>query len=392
MNDVPESVPTAPAGWHPDPSGQHQLRYWDGQQWTDHVSPYPEAGHEANGEGGTAPATARPQASQPSAMPHAAPVPCEPGQKVMTRGTWIVLAATVLVVGGAAGFVGWNVISANAAVTSEAPDVVEDFLAAATADDPSWTEYASPGYIAVSGPATPLYGDARAAASLDLAITYETRDILYGVQGTAGEESPGGADAAKALVDMTYTFTVDGTPQTTTATRELWLTRPYYYGDDVPSAVRPGETPTAIGPWRVTGAAPTATYEEDAVATTSFEPPRLDQACYDSEAVLSQLSDIARTRGVLAAVCLSGGDSTSFGDDIDIDALAADFPVVPRQSMATDLMGWQNDPNAPAPLEQYRLTSGDTEYVFVLAATGVGGELSNDSERRIILIEKAETR
>lgn len=26
------------AGWHPDPSGQHQLRYWDGQTWTDNVS------------------------------------------------------------------------------------------------------------------------------------------------------------------------------------------------------------------------------------------------------------------------------------------------------------------------------------------------------------------
>jgi len=27
-----------PAGWHPDPQGQAALRYWDGSQWTDHVS------------------------------------------------------------------------------------------------------------------------------------------------------------------------------------------------------------------------------------------------------------------------------------------------------------------------------------------------------------------
>lgn len=27
-----------PAAWHPDPSGMHQLRYWDGMQWTQHVS------------------------------------------------------------------------------------------------------------------------------------------------------------------------------------------------------------------------------------------------------------------------------------------------------------------------------------------------------------------
>lgn len=26
------------AGWHSDPSGRHQLRYWDGQSWTDQVS------------------------------------------------------------------------------------------------------------------------------------------------------------------------------------------------------------------------------------------------------------------------------------------------------------------------------------------------------------------
>jgi len=27
-----------PAAWHPDPTDRHQLRYWDGQEWTEHVS------------------------------------------------------------------------------------------------------------------------------------------------------------------------------------------------------------------------------------------------------------------------------------------------------------------------------------------------------------------
>ncbi len=31
-------TPTAPPGWHPDPMGRHELRYWDGTQWTEHVS------------------------------------------------------------------------------------------------------------------------------------------------------------------------------------------------------------------------------------------------------------------------------------------------------------------------------------------------------------------
>ena len=29
---------TTPPGWHTDPTGRHQLRYWDGAAWTEHVS------------------------------------------------------------------------------------------------------------------------------------------------------------------------------------------------------------------------------------------------------------------------------------------------------------------------------------------------------------------
>ncbi len=31
-------TPPTPAGWHPDPMGRHELRYWDGGQWTEHVT------------------------------------------------------------------------------------------------------------------------------------------------------------------------------------------------------------------------------------------------------------------------------------------------------------------------------------------------------------------
>lgn len=52
------------AAWHPDPGGRHELRYWDGSSWTDHVSdngvtsldplpPYPgEAVQESGQESG----------------------------------------------------------------------------------------------------------------------------------------------------------------------------------------------------------------------------------------------------------------------------------------------------------------------------------------------------
>jgi hypothetical protein len=34
----PAPVVTTPAGWYPDPSGRFELRYWDGNQWTEHVA------------------------------------------------------------------------------------------------------------------------------------------------------------------------------------------------------------------------------------------------------------------------------------------------------------------------------------------------------------------
>lgn len=37
---------SAPPGWHPDPSGRHQFRYWDGHIWTAHVSSYGVTAHD----------------------------------------------------------------------------------------------------------------------------------------------------------------------------------------------------------------------------------------------------------------------------------------------------------------------------------------------------------
>ena len=39
---VVHSAPVAPAGWFPDPSGQAQLRYWDGTRWTEHTHNHPQ--------------------------------------------------------------------------------------------------------------------------------------------------------------------------------------------------------------------------------------------------------------------------------------------------------------------------------------------------------------
>ena len=33
----PAPPPVAPSGWFPDPSGQRELRWWDGTQWSNHT-------------------------------------------------------------------------------------------------------------------------------------------------------------------------------------------------------------------------------------------------------------------------------------------------------------------------------------------------------------------
>lgn len=35
---APATMSANPPAWHPDPHGRHQMRYWDGAQWTQHVS------------------------------------------------------------------------------------------------------------------------------------------------------------------------------------------------------------------------------------------------------------------------------------------------------------------------------------------------------------------
>jgi len=36
--EVQSAVPTTPAGWYPDPSSRFEMRYWDGNGWTEHVA------------------------------------------------------------------------------------------------------------------------------------------------------------------------------------------------------------------------------------------------------------------------------------------------------------------------------------------------------------------
>ncbi|MEO7429530.1 MAG: phospholipid scramblase-related protein [Acidimicrobiales bacterium] len=56
MTDVPQQ---APASWYPDPLGRHELRYWDGSQWTEHVSSHGRQSIDAPTQGTHIPTTQR---------------------------------------------------------------------------------------------------------------------------------------------------------------------------------------------------------------------------------------------------------------------------------------------------------------------------------------------
>ena len=53
-------TPATPADWYPDPFGRHELRYWDGSQWTEHVSSHGKQSTDAPVGGGAIPTVNRP--------------------------------------------------------------------------------------------------------------------------------------------------------------------------------------------------------------------------------------------------------------------------------------------------------------------------------------------
>lgn len=81
---------STPAAWHPDPLGRHELRYWDGAKWTEHVSnagatsidPLDD-GDEGSGQNGveadaSAPVAEGGATSTPSSSQSTAPAPPAP--------------------------------------------------------------------------------------------------------------------------------------------------------------------------------------------------------------------------------------------------------------------------------------------------------------------------
>lgn len=72
-----------PANWYPDPSGRHELRYYDGSAWTEHVSDHGATGVDHQGSG--RPAAAPQQFAAPSASSGGGFAPPSDRQQVRVR-------------------------------------------------------------------------------------------------------------------------------------------------------------------------------------------------------------------------------------------------------------------------------------------------------------------
>jgi hypothetical protein len=70
---------SSPAGWHDDPIGAHQLRYWDGTRWTEHVSD--------NGVQSVAPLTPTPPVPAQTPPAQTPPAQTLPAQTITPVGT-----------------------------------------------------------------------------------------------------------------------------------------------------------------------------------------------------------------------------------------------------------------------------------------------------------------
>src|SRR5262249_23355299 len=114
--------PKVPAGWYHDPSARHERRYWDGTDWTAHVSdggiaatdqpgarPPATSEHPAEPPPATRPPPADPPAAAPPAAipPAAAPSPPPPPPRPRAWAAPPIAAAPAVVRGLLAGLLIW---------------------------------------------------------------------------------------------------------------------------------------------------------------------------------------------------------------------------------------------------------------------------------------------
>ena len=117
---------TQPAGWYPDPSGGRGTRWWDGQQWTQHVS-------------------------DPALQVYASNEPrrVDPSTPIYTPWIWLIVLLPLL---SLVTLLFWD---------------MDSYLTASMSTDDPFAQYSDPGYLVEQGTGWLIYGVSVLFAFLD---------------------------------------------------------------------------------------------------------------------------------------------------------------------------------------------------------------------------------
>lgn len=314
--------------------------------------------------------------------------PASPRPHTWTASTIVLLIVCVLV--------------ASAAVTAAAllPGYLRDgprrdaestlraFLDDATALDADWQDTASTQLQALVPRGAPLLGEPTTADALKLSARYEIGELSF------SRDDLRHSDVASTLVVVHYRYSVLGETGSASVTQKVWLTRPFYYGDDEPQQADATASPSAVGPWRVAGFSVPSSEDGRSAASkfdlTSDERTADTLACYSPVSALVQVADRARIDGVLASSCFLGADDGAdlLGDGVDTAALLDAFPAITDAdpaSLPPELLRLDADimHAMRAPFTQFLIAD---RYVVTFAAVSTGPD---QNAVRLISIQDA---
>lgn len=297
-----------------------------------------------------------------------------PRPRTWTRGTTVLLILCALVASVAVAAAVLLPGYVRDGVRRDAESTLRSFLDDATTIDADWRDAASPLLQTAVPVGAPLTGEQATADALKLSARYRIGELSF--EGRSLERS----DTASVLVTITYHYTILGERGSASVSQLVWLTRPFYYGDDRPQQVRARAAPTAVGPWRVTGiTAPTG--KGTARSTLGLRSDGRDDdglACYSAANALEQIADHARIDGRLQSSCFLGADDGAdvLSDGVDQEALLEAFPAIDRTdagSMPPELtrVVTAGDGSAGAPFTEFLIAD---RYVVTLAAVTTGAD------------------
>jgi hypothetical protein len=333
----------------------------------------------------------QPAHQQPHQQPfYGAQIPRKPS--AWTTLTTFILIACILLVTISAYFALSLRTQAQNQDKTQAQESLDSFLDAAVKQDPKWKDFATPRLVQSIPVGAPFGGERQTAKAIDLKVSYELGEIDFEVSG----------DLASVPVEVIFSFTAGGKAVKSTTTQTIWLSRPFYYGDDVAQRADYVENPTAIGPWQVTGITDESDYgtdeEANASASTTLQveyDADLDVSeCYEDEAILLGLSTSARIEGKALTKCYL--DDTADKNGVNPKELAKSFPMLYERSEVEtppDIVHLDNSFSSRREpgLREYFIKGEGGVFIIAIAgvSTGEAGEGIADSGR-VVTIQKIE--